>query len=325
MRNHREFEFCPPDRSLLGDLRPAQQFVRDPGDQNPAEEWIAPRARQACVADEPVRMNGYRTTSSAGRAARLRVRSSSGTAPPEEARWTSAIGFSWWPSCCCPPSWSPCAAHRTLGSGIAPTVLEARRSTQTCNRRIRRSNNWRPTSGGSSADTRPSDRSADLPMRALRLRAVEGAIADCAIEAGDALGVQSLRSVARSQALDAAALPSPARAGRCGTHAAGSRPARELIRLARQLVARHPGASGEEIDQKVDSPHRMLRVASSGQVPRCVRSGTRQRRTEPSRSSAIRAAQSRLTTRRPSPAPVPAVVRAPGRPTPPAADWRGTS
>ena len=31
---------------------------------------------------------------------------------------------------------------------------------------------------------------ADMPMRALRLRAVEGAIADCAIDAADALGLQ---------------------------------------------------------------------------------------------------------------------------------------
>jgi hypothetical protein len=33
--------------------------------------------------------------------------------------------------------------------------------------------------------------SAELPMRALRLRAVEGAIADCAIEAADALSLQA--------------------------------------------------------------------------------------------------------------------------------------
>ena len=34
-------------------------------------------------------------------------------------------------------------------------------------------------------------RSGDLPMPALRLRAVEGAIADCALDAADALGVQT--------------------------------------------------------------------------------------------------------------------------------------
>ena len=34
-------------------------------------------------------------------------------------------------------------------------------------------------------------RSADMPMRAMRLRAVEGAIADCAIEAAHALGLHT--------------------------------------------------------------------------------------------------------------------------------------